>query len=85
MSSNLPFSFYLQHFADTFRQSVIDLLQGNLEDIRDIIADDPIAQFTNIAKTAIIPDTQPPQKLDFGVFGNDLKFALDTFDFTRFN
>jgi hypothetical protein len=61
------------------------LLQGNLDDISDVIADDPLAQFSNIAKTAIIPDTKPPQKLEFGVFGNDLKFALDTLDFTRSN
>lgn len=78
-------SYYLQHFADTFRQSVIDLLQGNLEDISDIVADDPFAQATNIAKTALIPSTLPPTILNYGSFGHDLKFAIDTFDFTRFN
>lgn len=78
-------SYYLQHFADTFRQSVIDLLQGNLDDIHDIVADDPLEQATNIAKTALVPHSKPPELLDYGAFGHDLKFALDTVDFARFN
>ena len=71
-------SYYLQHFADTFRQSVIDLLQGRIEDISDITADDPFEQIGKIAQTALIPDSRPPQYFNYGVLGSDLKLAEDT-------
>jgi hypothetical protein len=77
-------SYYLQHFADTFRQSVIDLLQGNLEDISDITADDPLEQIGRIAQTALIPQSRPPQYFNYGVLGSDLKIVEDTIVFARF-
>lgn len=82
----MPFSFsyYVQHFADTFRQSVIDLLLGNLEDLSEISADDPWEQIGNIAQTALIPESSAPQYFDYGVLGNDLKFLEDTVVFARF-
>lgn len=81
-----PFScsYYLQHFADTFRQSVIDLLQRNLQDISEISADDPWEQIGNIAQTALIPESRAPQYFDYGVLGNDLKIVEDTVVFARF-
>lgn len=78
-------SYYLQHFADTFLQSVIDLLQGNLEDISEITADDPLEQIGNIAQTALIPDFRAPQYFNYGVLGNDLKIVEDTVVFARFS
>lgn len=78
-------SYYLQHFADTFRQSVIDLLQGNLQDISEITADDPLEQIGNIAQTALIPDFRAPQYFNYGVLGNDLKIVEDTVVFARFS
>lgn len=76
-------SYYLQHFADTFRQSVIDLLQGNLQDISEITADDPLEQIGNIAQTALIPESRAPQYFNYGVLGNDLKIVEDTLVFAR--
>lgn len=76
-------SFYIQHFADTFRQSVIDLLLGNLQDISEIVADDPLEQIVGIAQTAIIPDRRPPEYFNYGVLGNDLKIVEDTLVFAR--
>lgn len=76
-------SYYLQHFADTFRQSVIDLLQGNLQDISEITADDPLDQIANIAQTALVPHGRPPDYFDYGVLGDDLKIVEDTVVFAR--
>jgi hypothetical protein len=86
MFQRLPFhySYYLQHFVDTFRQSVIDLLQGNLEDISEITADDPLEQIVGIAQMAIIPESRAPEYFNYGVLGNDLKFVEDTVVFARF-
>lgn len=83
----MPFSvsYYLQHFADTFRQSVIDLLQGNLQDISEITSDDPLEQIKNIAETALVPDGHAPQYFNYGVLGNDLKLIEDTVFFARFS
>lgn len=82
-----PFScsYYLQHFADTFRQSVIDLLQGNLQDISEITADDPFEQISRIAQTALVPESRAPQYFNYGVLGDDLKIVEDTFVFARFS
>lgn len=77
-------SYYLQHFADSFRQSVIDLLQGNLEDMSEITADDPLDQIVGIAQTTIIPESRAPQYFNYGVLGNDLKIVEDTVVFARF-
>lgn len=77
-------SYYLQHFADTFRQSVIDLLLGNLEDVSEISADDPIEQFGKIVQTCLVPDCRPPEYFNYGVLGHDLKIVNDTVFFARF-
>lgn len=77
-------SYYLQHFADTFRQSVIDLLQGNLQDISEICSDDPLAQIAYIAQTALLPESHA-QYFNYGVLGNDLKIIEDTVMFARFS
>lgn len=76
-------SYYIQHFADTFRQSVIDLLQGNLQDISGICSDDPLAQVAYIAQTALVP-SYAPEYFNYGVLGNDLKIIEDTVIFARF-
>lgn len=80
-----PCSYYLQHFADTFRQSVIDLLQGKLEDISEISADDPFEQIARIAQTALIPQIRAPEYFNYGILGNDLRIIADTVVFFRFN
>jgi hypothetical protein len=63
---------------------VIDLLQGNLDDISEISADNPLEQIGNIAQTALIPDFRPPQYFYYGVLGDDLKILEDTVVFARF-
>lgn len=77
-------SYYLQHFVDSFRQGVIDLLLGNLEDISDICIDDPIEQITNIAQCALIPESRAPILLNYGgVMGYEMKFIEDSITFAR--
>jgi hypothetical protein len=80
---SIPPSYYLQHFVDTFRQGVIDLLHGNLEDISEISADDPLEQITQIAQTALVPESRAPSYFNYGALGNDLKFAEDSVIFAR--
>lgn len=63
---------------------MIDLLQGNLQDISEISADDPLDQIARIAQTALIPASRPPQYFNYGVLGNDLKIVEDTLVFARF-
>lgn len=60
------------------------MLLGNLEDISEICTDDPFAQITNIAQSALIPDTRAPQYFNYGgVMGSDLKFIEDSITFAR--
>lgn len=63
---------------------MIDLLQGNLQDISEITADDPLEQIVGIAQTAIIPESRAPQYFNYGVLGHDLKIVEDTVVFARF-
>jgi hypothetical protein len=77
-------SYYLQHFVDTFRQGVIDVLLGNLEDISEISFDDPLEQITQIAQTALLPESRAPTYyFNCGAMGSDLKFAQDSVIFAR--
>jgi hypothetical protein len=76
--------YYLQHFEDTFRQSVIDLLLGNLQDISEITADDPLDRIAGIAQTALVPNGPAPKYFNYGVLGQDLKMVEDTVVFARF-
>lgn len=63
---------------------MIDLLQGNLQDISEISADDPLEQIANIAQTALVPESHAPQYFNYGVLGNDIKIIEDTLVFARF-
>ncbi|XP_053665569.1 phosphatidylinositide phosphatase SAC2 [Anopheles marshallii] len=47
--------YYIQHFADTFRQSCIDLLQGQLSECGCIPEDDVCDAVVGIATTALKP------------------------------
>lgn len=76
-------SYIIQHFADSFRQSVIDLLMGNLTDLSDIQMDDPLEKIAGIAQMALVPETRAPQYVDYGVLGNDLKMLEETIYFAR--
>lgn len=62
---------------------MIDLLQGNLQDISEISADDPLEQISRIAQTALVPESRAPQYFNYGVLGNDLKMVEDTVVFAR--
>lgn len=65
---------------------MIDLLQGNLQDISEITADDPFEQISRIAQTALVPETRAPHEyFNYGVLGGDLKIVEDTFVFARFS
>lgn len=64
---------------------MIDLLQGNLQDISEITADDPVEQISKIAQTVLVPDSRAPEYFNYGVLGNDLKMVEDTVVFARLN
>lgn len=76
--SRFPRSYYTQHFVDTFRQGVIDLLLGNLDDISEICTDDPIEQIANIAQSALVPQSRAPKYFNYGVMGSELRLVEDT-------
>ncbi|CAG9807450.1 unnamed protein product [Chironomus riparius] len=77
--------YYLQHFVDSFRQSTLDLLLGNLEDISDITADDPFEQFTNIAQSVLMPDSRAPTYFNYSSpIGCELKFIGDSIYFASY-
>lgn len=59
------------------------MLQGNLQDISEISADDPLEQISRIAQTALVPESRAPQYFNYGVLGNDLKMVEDTVVFAR--
>uniref|UniRef100_A0A182W4G2 SAC domain-containing protein n=1 Tax=Anopheles minimus TaxID=112268 RepID=A0A182W4G2_9DIPT len=52
--------YYIQHFADTFRQSCIDLLQGQLTEYDCIQEDDVCDAVVGIATTALKPSGPVP-------------------------
>lgn len=79
----LFYSYYLQHFVDTFRQGVIDLLLGNLDDISDISADDPLEQITQIAQTALVPESRAPSYFNYGVMGNEFQVIEESVVYAR--
>lgn len=64
---------------------MIDLLQGNLQDISEITADDPVEQISKIAQTVLFPDSRAPEYFNYGVLGSDLKMVEDTVVFARLN
>uniref|UniRef100_A0A182SB58 HSac2 domain-containing protein n=1 Tax=Anopheles maculatus TaxID=74869 RepID=A0A182SB58_9DIPT len=59
-SVRAPGSYYIQHFADTFRQSCIDLLQGQLSENDCIREDDACDAIVGIAATALKPSGPVP-------------------------
>jgi hypothetical protein len=64
---------------------VLDLLQGKLDDISEITADDPLEQIANIAQTALIPESSAPRYINYnGAIGYDLRFLEDSLVFARF-
>lgn len=77
-SSSLLFrSFIIQTFADSFRQSVIDLMHGKIEHADDIKDDDVWEALLNVAQQTIIeplaPDAPPKGYYNPGVLGAELK------------
>lgn len=63
---------------------MIDLLLGNLDDISDICTDDPLEQISNIAQTALIPNSRAPKYFNYGgVMGNEMKFIEDSITYAR--
>jgi len=76
-------SYFIQHFADTFRQSVINLLHGNIDNENDINEDDTFETIINVAQT-VIPITKVPKDIVYtGVLGPELHLAENLFNFAR--
>ena len=68
-------SFIIQNFADSFRQSVIDLMQNNIKHVSEISEDEFLATIIEIAETALVPSTPAPIRGYFhaGVLGPELQ------------
>jgi hypothetical protein len=78
-------SYLIQHFNDTFRQSVIDLIHGQIKDLNEFVDDNKIEQLKNIVQATLVPTKRAPlEYFHYGVLGNDLKMIEDTIYFTRF-
>ncbi|XP_039445307.1 phosphatidylinositide phosphatase SAC2 isoform X1 [Culex pipiens pallens] len=52
--------YFIQHFADSFRQSCIDLMLGNLSPFEPIMEDDVCEALVGVAATALVPARGPP-------------------------
>lgn len=78
-------SYIIQNFADSFRQSVIDLMQGNLTDYTQLTDDDVLDTLVEVAKTALVPTKPPPLRgyFNVGVFGAEARLAEDLIYHTR--
>ncbi|KAL5284388.1 INPP5F family protein [Megaselia abdita] len=76
--------FIIQTFADSFRQSVIDLMHGKIEHADDIKGDDVWEALLNVAQQTVIeplaPDAPPKGYYNPGVLGAELKL-LEPFIF----
>lgn len=70
-------SFIIQTFADSFRQSVIDLMHGKIENADDINDDDVWEALLCVAQQTVIeplaPDAPPKGYYNPGVLGAELK------------
>lgn len=76
----------IQHFADTLRQSIIDMMLGQIKDKNDFGEDDAVEQLLNIAQTTLVPQKRAPlEYFNYGVLGSDLKMIEDTIYFARFS
>lgn len=71
MSCPLLRSFFIQNFADSFRQCIIDLMQGKLQQAAELKEDDVLETIIQILK----PESQPPLRgyYSAGVLGPELK------------
>lgn len=46
-------SYIIQHFHDTFRQSIIDLMHGNIADYKDVKFDETVKILASIIDTTV--------------------------------
>nr|XP_029717901.1 phosphatidylinositide phosphatase SAC2 isoform X1 [Aedes albopictus] len=62
--------YFIQHFADSFRQSCIDLMQGNLDAFEPLVEDDVCEALLGVATNAIVPSRGAPlEYYNHGVIG----------------
>ncbi|XP_062536604.1 phosphatidylinositide phosphatase SAC2 isoform X5 [Armigeres subalbatus] len=52
--------YYIQHFADSFRQSCIDLMLGKLDPFEPLVEDDVYDALLGVATTALVPSRGAP-------------------------
>lgn len=71
MSCPLLRSFFIQNFADSFRQCIIDLMQGQLQRADELREDDVLETIVQI----LTPESRPPLRgyYSAGVLGPELK------------
>lgn len=74
-------SYLIQHFQDTFRQCIIDLIHGNLYSYNDLQEDDVLKTLLSIAETTI---EVPNGYYEYGALSAELRLAEAIVSSTRF-
>lgn len=70
---NHTYSYIIQHFYDTFRQCVIDLIHGNLEHYNELQDDNVLQTILSITDESLdVPDSR---HFNYGALNNEMKLA----------
>lgn len=67
-------SYLIQHFRDTFRQSILDLIHGNISDYKDIKIDETIKILTSLEISGFY---------HYGALNNELQLVESLLTSTR--
>lgn len=73
-------SYIIQHFQDTFRQCIIDLIHGNLHHYNDLQHDDVLITILSITKSS----GDVPDVYDYGILNAELKLIESLIVSSRF-
>lgn len=74
-------SYLIQHFQDTFRQCIIDLIHGNLYNYNDLQDDDVLETIVSIAESTI---EVPYGYHEYGALNAELRLTEAIISGTRF-
>lgn len=72
-TTSLNYSYIIQHFHDTFRQCILDLIHGNLEHYNEL-QDDNVLQ-TILSITDVSLDVPDGRHFNYGVLNKEMQLA----------
>lgn len=73
-------SYIIQHFQDTFRQCIIDLIHGNLHHYHELQHDDVLNTILSITESTVdVPDVY-----DYGILNAEFKLLESLIVSSRF-